>query len=41
MVKDDEGHGFYNEENQFDFYKEMEKFLEKTHRCVKRIKGTI
>ena len=29
MVKDDEGHGFYNEENQFDFYKEMEKFLEK------------
>ena len=29
MVKDDEGHGFYNEENQFDFYREMEKFLEK------------
>jgi len=27
MVKDDEGHGFYNEENQFDFYKKMEKFL--------------
>ena len=27
MVKDDEGHGFYNEENQFDFYREMEKFL--------------
>mgnify|MGYP001032191445 FL=1 len=29
MVKDNEGHGFYNEENQFDFYREMEKFLEK------------
>ena len=29
MVKDDEGHGFYNEENQFDFYTEMEKFLTK------------
>ncbi len=29
MVKDDEGHGFYNEENQFDFYGAMEKFLEK------------
>ena len=27
MVKDDEGHGFYNEENQFDFYKKMEEFL--------------
>jgi len=31
MVKDDEGHGFYNEENQFDFYREMEKFLIKTY----------
>ena len=29
MVKEDEGHGFYNEENQFDFYREMEKFLKK------------
>ncbi len=27
MLKEDEGHGFYNEENQFDFYREMEKFL--------------
>ena len=27
MVKENEGHGFYNEENQFDFYREMEKFL--------------
>tara|TARA_B100000674_G_scaffold116748_1_gene88001 strand:- start:8694 stop:10574 length:1881 start_codon:yes stop_codon:yes gene_type:complete len=29
ILKDDEGHGFYNEENQFDFYQEMEKFLDK------------
>ena len=29
MVKDNEGHGFYNEENQFDFYRQMEKFLQK------------
>ncbi len=29
MVKDDEGHGFYNEENRFDFYREMSAFLEK------------
>ncbi len=29
MLKEDEGHGFYNEENQFDFYQEMEKFLYK------------
>ncbi len=29
MVKDNEGHGFYNEENQFDFYEAMEKFLAK------------
>ena len=29
MLKEDEGHGFYNEENQFDFYREMEKFLSK------------
>lgn len=27
MVKDDEGHGFRNEENRFDFYRAMEKFL--------------
>lgn len=27
MVKDNEGHGFRNEENQFDFYGAMEKFL--------------
>ncbi len=29
MVKENEGHGFYNEENRFDFYEAMEKFLAK------------
>ena len=29
MVKDNEGHGFYNEENRYDFYHAMEKFLTK------------
>lgn len=29
MVKDNEGHGFHNEENKFDFYEAMEKFLAK------------
>ena len=29
MVKNDEGHGFYNEENQFDFYRAMGDFLNK------------
>lgn len=29
MVKDNEGHGFQNEENRFDFYSAMEKFLDK------------
>ena len=29
MVKEDEGHGFHNEENRFSFYEAMEKFLEK------------
>ena len=28
IVKDNEGHGFHNEENRFEFYKAMEKFLE-------------
>ena len=27
MVKDNEGHGFHNEENRFEFYEAMEKFL--------------
>jgi dipeptidyl aminopeptidase/acylaminoacyl peptidase len=29
MVKDNEGHGFSNEENRFDFYEAMEKFFGK------------
>jgi dipeptidyl aminopeptidase/acylaminoacyl peptidase len=29
MVKEDEGHGFHNEENRFSFYEAMEKFLAK------------
>jgi len=29
MVKENEGHGFRNEENRFDFYRAMEKFLGK------------
>ncbi len=27
LVKDDEGHGFQNEENRFEFYRAMESFL--------------
>lgn len=29
MVKNDEGHGFHNQNNQYDFYGAMEKFLNK------------
>ena len=29
MVKENEGHGFYNEENRFDFYRAMTEFLDK------------
>ncbi|MFA7621722.1 MAG: S9 family peptidase, partial [Aminobacteriaceae bacterium] len=29
MVKDDEGHGFDNEENRFDFFRAMERFFSK------------
>ena len=29
MVKDNEGHGFHNEENKFAFYEAMEAFLDK------------
>ena len=29
MVKENEGHGFANEENRFDFYEAMEAFLAK------------
>lgn len=32
IVKDNEGHGFYNQENQFDFYRSMESFFEKNLR---------
>jgi dipeptidyl aminopeptidase/acylaminoacyl peptidase len=32
IVKDNEGHGFYNEENQFEFYRSMEAFFEKNLR---------
>ena len=28
-IQENEGHGFYNEENQFDFYREMIKFLDR------------
>lgn len=28
MVKDNEGHGFHNDENKFEFYASMEKFLD-------------
>ncbi|MBK7383601.1 MAG: S9 family peptidase [Flavobacteriales bacterium] len=28
LVKENEGHGFHNEENRFDFYGAMEKFLD-------------
>jgi dipeptidyl aminopeptidase/acylaminoacyl peptidase len=27
LVKDNEGHGFHNEENRFEFYEAMERFL--------------
>ena len=29
MVKENEGHGFANQENRFDFYRAMEEFLAK------------
>lgn len=29
LVKDNEGHGFHNEENRFDFYRSMESFFHK------------
>ncbi len=30
LLKENEGHGFRNEENRFDFYRAMEEFLQ-TH----------
>ena len=29
MVKENEGHGFHNEENRFDFFRQMEEFFRK------------
>ena len=29
IVKDNEGHGFHNQENRYDFYRAMERFLKK------------
>jgi dipeptidyl aminopeptidase/acylaminoacyl peptidase len=29
LVKDNEGHGFHNEENRFEFYEAMERFLDR------------
>lgn len=29
MVKDNEGHGFHNEENRIDFYRQLEEFFKK------------
>jgi dipeptidyl aminopeptidase/acylaminoacyl peptidase len=29
IVKDNEGHGFHNEENRFEFYEAMERFLDR------------
>jgi len=29
MVKDNEGHGFNNEENRFEFYEAIERFFDK------------
>ena len=34
MLTEDEGHGFYNEKNRFDFYKEMIQFLDKHIKTV-------
>ena len=40
MVKDNEGHGFRNEENRFEFYEAMETFL-KTHMIDKKANAPI
>lgn len=39
LVKENEGHGFRNEENQFEFYRAMEKFLQR-YLHTKRKKDT-
>jgi len=38
MVKNNEGHGFLNQNNQFDFYGAMEKFLDKHMKQKSQIK---
>ena len=41
MVKDNEGHGFHNEENKFAFYEAMEKFLDQhLHPATAEAAGT-
>ena len=35
MLKENEGHGFHNEENRFDFYRAMEKFLDENMNVIK------
>jgi dipeptidyl aminopeptidase/acylaminoacyl peptidase len=39
IVKPDEGHGFHNEENRFDFYGAMEKFLSEHLKAEARSKN--
>ncbi|MBV9999418.1 MAG: prolyl oligopeptidase family serine peptidase, partial [Verrucomicrobia bacterium] len=39
MVKENEGHGFHNEENRFSFYEAMEQFLKKHVPPVDTAKG--
>lgn len=39
MVKNDEGHGFHNQDNQYDFYGAMEKFFDKHLKTKKEFKN--
>lgn len=41
MVKDNEGHGFHNEENKFEFYERMEQFLKQHLLEQKKAKPTV
>ena len=38
MVKNDEGHGFSNQNNQYDFYGAMEKFTDKHMKANESVK---
>ena len=38
MVKNDEGHGFSNQNNQYDFYGAMEKFPDKHMKANESVK---